>query len=165
MNKFLGIFKIKSKQHQVASTDKMNIMQIFTPALKICPYNADSSVIISKRIWLENNDNSQTDISKHENSIQNMGYIGSMQIEETWKHYYRNLYISNLGYTARFDDDAKNIFADKFDDFSQDGVVFRDLTNDQKNYIRQHINFKNNGLQAHGYSPSSKGCRRIVCKN
>lgn len=128
-----------NKITEPTKTNLTEAVQIFTPALKVCLYNADSVVTISKRIWQENNDNSQTDISKQENSVQNMGYIGSMQIEETWKHYYRNLYISNLGYAARFEDDAQNIFADKFDDFSQDGVVFRDLTNNQKNYIRQHI--------------------------
>lgn len=139
MNKILEDFKIMCK-HPKTAPNKVEIKQIFTPALKVCSDNADSCVTISQRIWLENNDNSQIDISKQENSIQNMGYIGSMQIEETWKFYYRNLYISNLGYVARFDkNEAKRIFTDKFDDFKKDGVIFRNMNTEQKNYIRKHI--------------------------
>lgn len=139
MNKILEVFKIMCKHHKT-DINKTEVKQIFNPALRICLANADSSDTISQRIWLEKADNSQTVFSKQENSIQNMGYIGSMQIEETWKFYYRNLYISNLGYVARFDEEeAKKIFADKFDDLKNDGVIFKNLNNEQKNYIRKHI--------------------------
>lgn len=103
---------------------------------------------IDCRKWSHNGEEKMT-VGKIENNEQEMGYMGSYQIREIWKYYRECLYISNLGYAARFEniDEAKKVFGHLFDKFAH-GIAFEELNSTQKKYFREHIadlhNFYNN---------------------
>lgn len=103
---------------------------------------------IDCRKWSHGGDDEMI-IGKIENNEQEMGYMGSYQIKEVWKFYRECIYISNLGYAARFENtkEAKNIFGNLYEKFKE-GVAFDELSFPQKKYFKEHIadlhNFYNN---------------------
>ena len=94
---------------------------------------------INCRKWSHEGDDPMT-IGAIKNNEQEMGYMGSYQIKEIWKFYRGCIYISNLGYAARFDniEEAKNKFGCLYEKFVN-GVAFDELNNSQKKYFREHI--------------------------
>ena len=94
---------------------------------------------ITCRKWShEGNDTMESGKIKHDE--QEMGYMGSYQIKEIWKFYRKCIYISNLGYAARFENtkEAKSVFAELYDKFAE-GIAFDELSSVQKKYFREHI--------------------------
>lgn len=75
------------------------IKQQFCPPLNICLNKCDETCTVSERLWTSENETEGLNLSK------NMGnetkYIGSFQIAEVWKHYYKEYYISNYGYIVK----------------------------------------------------------------
>lgn len=128
--------------------DKMEVKQVFTPALTI--YKDGKEHKIKTRVWTI----SDNDIKEPILELQNMGEITSPQIEEIWKHYDKDIWISNLGYVAEItedrakkrleDDKSLENFEVKFkgksieeilgappENFENNGLVVRELEKDQ----------------------------------
>ena len=128
------------------------VEQIFNPPLHLCLSSHDNVLEISKRLW-----NCDENHPICEQQVQKMGYIGQAQIEEVWKHYYQEYYISNLGYVVKIRDEdkekASTIIPEelkKADENSQ-GVRWKDFSNELKDLFRDNafvpLNRKNSGCQ------------------
>lgn len=135
------------------------VSQIFNPPLHLCLNSKEDVVEIKERIWNCEENNSLSD-----QQVQKMGYIGQNQIEEVWKQYPENktMYFSNYGYCAEIKEtEAKEIFADRLDDFSShQGVVYKSLDIKQQRAIKDHVVMPYN--KDEGY-PSAKYSRCEVC--
>ena len=113
------------------------IKQIFNPELKLCQTASGNVQTIKERIWnMETADNSII-------NRQDMGYIGQMQIEEVWKHYYK-YYISNYGYVVKISKEDEKI-AEKIipqelknADENSKGVCWKDFTQELKDIFRRN---------------------------
>lgn len=113
------------------------IKQIFNPELKLCQTASGNVQTIKERIWnMETADNSII-------NRQDMGYIGQMQIEEVWKHYYK-YYISNYGYVVKISKEDEKI-AEKIipqelknTDENSKGVCWKDFTQELKDIFRRN---------------------------
>lgn len=81
------------------------VKQKFNPPLRICKNRSEEVCSISERLWYaEENTDELKNASK---CFSDIGYIGSMQIEENWKHYYKGYYVSNYGYVVKIKDEDK----------------------------------------------------------
>lgn len=109
----------------------MKVQQNFNPPLKV--KHKGEVVSIPTRNWTIGEANETLD------HIENMGDMGLRQIEEVWKHYQDEIYVSNYGYVAKIsEEEAQNIFGEEFNKFqTEQGVAFRKLNDDQKNLIRR----------------------------
>ena len=67
------------------------VEQIFNPPLHLCLNSHDNVVEISKRLW-----NCEENHPICEQQVQKIGYIGQAQIEEVWKHYYKEYYMDRV---------------------------------------------------------------------
>lgn len=130
-------------------------IQEFAPSIKIS-LDGLKEESIEQRNW------SKTIAENTKDNVSYMGYLGRYQIEEVWKHYHKDIYVSNYGYVARIEEkEAREIFGDKFEDFKKDcGVVYQELNNQQKNLIKDKNEVPYNSSE--GY-PSAKYSRCQVC--
>ena len=128
------------------------IEQIFNPPLHMCLDSQDTVIEIKQRLW-----NCEEVASHPEPQIQKMGYIGQYQIEEVWKHYYKEYYISNLGYVVKIRDEdqekAKTIIPEALQKADENslGVKWKDFSNELKDLFRANafvpLNRQNSGCQ------------------
>ena len=114
------------------------VTQNFNPLLKVCFGNEKYYTEIETRQW-ETEDNGEFDAT-----TQNCGYIGSRQIEEVWKHYYNEYYISNYGYIVKIAQEDKKL-ADKIisqelknADENAQGVCWKDFSQEMKDLFRRN---------------------------
>lgn len=70
----------------------MKIVQNFNPPLKICNHNCDDIQIIEKKEW----DEEINDV------LCTLEYIGSRQIEENWKHYWKEYLLVIMVMSLKF---------------------------------------------------------------
>lgn len=125
------------------------VTQKFNPPLRICKKNCHDACLVSERKWT-------TELSgttKTEDAL----YIGSMQTEEVWKHYYKQYYISNYGYVVKIKPEnkakAEKLIPEslKAADEASAGVRWADFSNDLKNLFRENAfvpkNRKDSGCQ------------------
>ncbi len=128
------------------------VSQIFNPPLHLCLNSKEDIVEIKERIWNCEENNSLSD-----QQVQKMGYIGQNQIEEVWKHYYKEYYISNLGYIVKIRDEdkekAQKIIPEKLKnaDENSQGVRWKDFSKELKDLFKDNafvpVNRKNSGCQ------------------
>lgn len=71
------------------------VTQNFNPSLKVCLCNESYYTEVESRQW-ETEDKGDFVVT-----TQKLGYIGNRQIEEVWKHYHKEYYISNYGYIVK----------------------------------------------------------------
>ena len=115
------------------------VEQIFNPPLRLCLNSHDNVLEISKRLW-----NCEENHPIYEQQVQKMGYIGQAQIEEVWKHYYKEYYISNLGYVVKIRDEDKEkanaIIPEELKkaDENTQGVKWKDFSNELKDLIQSN---------------------------
>jgi len=114
------------------------LKQEFNPPLYFFYNDKDDIVGVATRIWETATDKILADIT------QPMGYIGQMQIEEVWKHYYKEYYISNYGYVVKISKEDEKI-ADKIipqelknADENSKGVCWKDFTQELKDLFRRN---------------------------
>ena len=114
------------------------VTQNFNPPLYFFSSNEDDIVDIATRVWETSTDEKLTDVK------QPMGYIGSRQIEEVWKHYYNEYYISNYGYIVKIAQEEKKL-ADKIisqelknADENSKGVCWKDFSQEMKDLFRRN---------------------------
>ncbi len=128
----------------------MIVKQIFNPPLGFCKNNCHDVQSVTCREWT---------LDATQNSIQSSdtSYIGSRQIEEVWKHYFKNYYISNYGYVVKIKPEAKNL-ADKLipdelkkSDENSLGLRWLDFSKELKELFRENAfvpkNRGNSGCQ------------------
>ncbi len=114
---------------------EQNVTQKFLPAIKICTQENNSPVKIKERVWLLDVEPNISD------NIQNMGYMGQYQIEEVWKHYYKDTYVSNYGYVVKIKDEyieeAKKVFSGKLleDLKSDNGKIWLEMPKEAQKLI------------------------------
>ncbi|MDR2006464.1 MAG: HNH endonuclease [Acidaminococcales bacterium] len=123
-----------------------DFIQEFNPPVKI--HTGKTKQDIKKRVWQMDGK------AAIEEDAQNMVCLGQYNIEEVWKHYDKDCYISNYGYVARIEEKQaieifqENLFA-KFK--SEEGVRYIDLTQTQKAFMRNKnivpVNKVNSGCQ------------------
>ena len=124
------------------------VTQKFNPPLRICRKNHQNVCLISERNWTtELPETAQTE---------DVLYIGSMQIEEVWKHYDK-YYISNYGYVveikAEDEDKAKSLIPESLKSANEEsaGVRWVDFSDELKNLFRENAlvpqNRKDSGCQ------------------
>lgn len=77
------------------------IKQEFNPSIVVCLEENDNPKVIKKRYW------GLTEKDYIPKEAQPMGYPGQYQIEEVWKHYYKNIFVSNYGYVVIIKDEYK----------------------------------------------------------
>lgn len=129
----------------------MNVKQIFNPAINVCFSSSENVRTIKERVY--NTDRLPSGSSE----TQNMEYIGNAQIEEVWKHYYKEYYISNYGYVVKIQEKDKEkskklIPAELLNaDEKSEGVRWNDFSDDLKQLFRQNsfipLNRINSGCQ------------------
>lgn len=114
------------------------VKQEFNPQLYFFCSNKDDIVGIATRAWETSTDEKLTDVT------QSMGYIGSRQIEEVWKHYYKEYYISNYGYIVKISKEDEKV-ADKIisqelknADETSKGVCWKDFSQEMKDLFRRN---------------------------
>lgn len=83
----------------------MVFKQIFIPPLKICKNNCQDMRVIEEKVWT-------SDAAQNAVEVSDTSYIGSKQIEEVWKHYFKEYYVSNYGYVVKIKPECKEL-ADK----------------------------------------------------
>lgn len=128
----------------------MKIVQIFNPPLRICSNNCDNMQIVEAKEWHKGeNDESST-----------LEYIGMRQIEEVWKHYWKEYFISNYGYIVKISKEElyrlREDFPEEFSnlvnaDEKSSGVKWGDFSNEIKDVFRKNafvpLNRKGSGCQ------------------
>ena len=131
------------------------VKQKFNPPLRICKNRSEEVCSISERLWYaEENTDELRNASK---CFSDIGYIGSMQIEENWKHYYKGYDVSNYGYVVKIKDEdkekAEKIIPEelkKADEVSS-GYRWLDFSDELKNLFRENAlvpkNRQNSGRQ------------------
>jgi len=124
------------------------IKQTFNPALRLCNPISSHKIIVKERFWtIDMIDNSSVD-------MQNMGYIGRMQIEEVWKHYYKEYYLSNYGYVVKIADEdaeiAKTIIPQKLSqsDENSEGMRWVDFPEKVKELFRRNAYIPKNRMNS-----------------
>ena len=73
------------------------LVQVYTPALKM--YDGTDRITVEQRTFEYGENPTNLKVEKAKNL--EMGFIGQFQIEEVWKHYYKEYYISNYGYIVK----------------------------------------------------------------
>ena len=127
------------------------VTQNFNPPLKVCLGNERYYTEIESRQW------ETEDKSNFAARTQNLGYIGNRQIEEVWKHYHKEYYISNYGYIVKIAKEDAQI-ADiilpgilKNADENSSGVRWLDFLEEVKLLFRRNAfvpkNRENSGCQ------------------
>lgn len=124
------------------------IKQTFNPALRLCNPISSHKIIVKERFWtIDMIDNSSVD-------MQNMGYIGRMQIEEVWKHYYKEYYLNNYGYVVKIADEdaeiAKTIIPQKLSqsDENSEGMRWVDFSEKVKELFRRNAYIPKNRMNS-----------------
>lgn len=128
------------------------IVQIFNPPLRVCWEGANEVTEIRERIW-----NCDNKANFSEPQVQKMGYIGRGQIEEVWKHYNKEYYISNYGYVVKIKNEdkvkARKIIPAELKkaDAQSAGMRWKDFSVELKNLFRDNAfvpyNRKHSGCQ------------------
>lgn len=128
----------------------MKIVQIFNPPLKICKNNFSDECYVENREWSEDvNNNSQV-----------INYVGCYQIEEVWKHYWKQYFISNYGYVVKIPICEQKLLKETLgDEFSKLeaagentlGIRWTDFSKQMQNVFKEHafvpFNRENSGCQ------------------
>lgn len=124
------------------------IKQTFNPALRLCNPISSHKIIVKERFWtIDMIDNSSVE-------MQNMGYIGRMQIEEVWKHYYKEYYLNNYGYVVKIADEdaeiAKTIIPQKLSqsDENSEGMRWVDFSEKVKELFRRNAYIPKNRMNS-----------------
>ena len=114
------------------------IKQKFWPPLDICLNKCGESCFVSERFWISKNKTEGLNLSD------DIKYIGSFQIAEVWKHYYKEYYISNYGYIVKIREEdkekAEKIIPEKLksaDEISM-GYPWIDFSNELKDLFRKN---------------------------
>ncbi len=122
------------------------VQQNFNPPLKV--KHKGEVVSIPTRNWTIGEANETSD------HIENMGDMGLRQIEEVWKYYDKEIYVSNYGYVAEISEEEREKefvkdFFNKEIDFEK-GVIYRNLTDKQKDIMKER-NFVPDDDKSAGY--------------
>lgn len=132
------------------------VKQSFNPPLQICKNNCNDFCTVSERKWGIDSDEI-FGLKGEKGELEDIRYIGSMQIEEVWKHYYEEYYVSNYGYIVKIKEEdrekAENLIPEelKHADEMSSGCRWAEFSNELKNLFRDNafipVNRQNSGCQ------------------
>ena len=118
------------------------LKQKFWPPLDICLNKCGESCFVSERFWVSENKTEGLNLS--DDMRDEVKYIGSFQIAEVWKHYYKEYYISNYGYIVKIREEdkekAEKIIPEKLKsaDETSMGYPWIDFSNELKDLFRKN---------------------------
>lgn len=129
--------------------DENNVItQIFNPPLRLCDKNCNDFADVKKRKWCAASENGSAN-----QNFDKIAYIGSRQIEEVWKHYWKEYYISNYGYIVKIKPEDESLISEdlKNADENSAGVRWLDFKEELKKIFRERafvpLNRVNSGCQ------------------
>lgn len=131
------------------------VKQKFWPPLDVCLDECGKSCFILERLWTTENKAKNKNV--YEECTEELGYIGSRQIAEVWKHYYNEYYISNYGYVVKIEEKdaekAEKIIPDELKSANEEsmGYSWNDFSEELKTLFRENAfipyNRKDSGCQ------------------
>lgn len=129
------------------------VMQKFNPPLQVCKNYKLDFCFIEERKWCDE----LATASVTGGVSEDVRYIGSMQINEVWKHYYKEYYVSNYGYVVKIRDEnkekAERLIPEELKNADEKslGVQWLDFSNELKDLFRENAfipyNRQNSGCQ------------------